>query len=836
MLPQIAQAGTESGSGTGASAGYATYTIGSATAKPGDTNITIPIVLDSYFTNGYSTASMVVDYDHSALTFVSADPGPGLKNISTKAHGFGSNFHSSKDGIQFSRDEGTVSLPSSGELVTLTFSVSASASGEYEIGLTTDDFFKNDGWFIDNVSKKNNNVTPTIKKGKITVSGSSATTPSSPIETDKTLISIGSITGTPGTKVSVPVNISGNTGFAGFGAGVKAGVDYDSSVFKFDSYTAGTVLKNATVGSKQIIYAEANNTKANGDMFTIDFTIDEAAEPGDYPITLTVSDMYDADAPAGSSGDVPYVISAGKITIPDTAREYTAAMGADIRSDLGATALVPVTISGEGYGHKYYTNYSMEFEYDSSVLTFDRSKCLGLSDNADVEVNGNQIIVRDYGAARDFSAPSLTLGFTTTGTGDGSVTLKSASVGNEGSASNANEEAAKLTEPDTIVKVNSYIVNLPDDLTGDGSITPGQDYIFSVKDLHYDYTITAKIDDSIIPFTEVSEGTYKIESSKLTGNLRVTSSKAPRQYSAGLSGSAVGDIDAPETAVYLTDYSFTVNKDAAYFYDIGVTVGGVSVNPSVSSGGNVFTIAGADVIGNVSIAVNKILLTSFNAAVNFTGSGACDVVGGVSQMSAIGQDFRFMLNRDDAFKYVVTIGSKIMVPNNQDHYIIAASDVSPGTITVNIDKVAKSLLAINISEYAKVDGQTIYLVVATGHLSDGFVWSYDRNPMYWSEKYGGSAWLIISNKSLAEEQAQARKRIGKTNANNIAVAYDGDANNTGVIDTNDAQFVYNIFNAKYNAISDDVSVLKLLKADVNGDKKVDVNDAAAVINNVKNAR
>lgn len=51
------------------------------------------------------------------------------------------------------------------------------------------------------------------------------------------------------------------------------------------------------------------------------------------------------------------------------------------------------------------------------------------------------------------------------------------------------------------------------------------------------------------------------------------------------------------------------------------------------------------------------------------------------------------------------------------------------------------------------------------------------------------------------------------------------------MDASDAQLIWNMYNAVYSDF-DTVSVAKFLEADVNADKTVNVNDAAAVINKI----
>ena len=59
-----------------------------------------------------------------------------------------------------------------------------------------------------------------------------------------------------------------------------------------------------------------------------------------------------------------------------------------------------------------------------------------------------------------------------------------------------------------------------------------------------------------------------------------------------------------------------------------------------------------------------------------------------------------------------------------------------------------------------------------------------------------------------------------------------DVNETGVVDINDAQLVYDIYSGKY-ADFEKVSVRKFLRADVTKDKIVNSADAVAVVANSK---
>lgn len=60
----------------------------------------------------------------------------------------------------------------------------------------------------------------------------------------------------------------------------------------------------------------------------------------------------------------------------------------------------------------------------------------------------------------------------------------------------------------------------------------------------------------------------------------------------------------------------------------------------------------------------------------------------------------------------------------------------------------------------------------------------------------------------------------------------GDVNGTELVDINDAQLVYNIYNAKYDSF-DNTTMAMFLAADMNGSKTVNSLDAAAVVGLIK---
>ena len=73
---------------------------------------------------------------------------------------------------------------------------------------------------------------------------------------------------------------------------------------------------------------------------------------------------------------------------------------------------------------------------------------------------------------------------------------------------------------------------------------------------------------------------------------------------------------------------------------------------------------------------------------------------------------------------------------------------------------------------------------------------------------------------------------GTKEAAAVEIAYDCDVNGTTLVDVNDAQLVYNMYNAVYGDF-ETVTMLTFLRADVNGSKDLNVEDVSAIINAIQ---
>lgn len=156
-------------------------------------------------------------------------------------------------------------------------------------------------------------------------------------------------------------------------------------------------------------------------------------------------------------------------------------------------------------------------------------------------------------------------------------------------------------------------------------------------------------------------------------------------------------------------------------------------------------------------------------------------------------------------------------------------------LTVTIEKtVAKP--TVEVYEYLKLkeaqgeeSGKSMWLVVVSGKPVDGKVYSFNGNAMYTSEKYNGACTLMISEKALEDVKTEAAAAVDQKDGSATAIVYTGDVNKTNAVDVNDAQLVYDMYQAKYAEFTDALAVENFLRADVDGSKSIAVKDAAEIV-------
>ena len=702
-------------------------------------------------------------------------------------------------------------------------------------------------------------------------------------------ITVDSASGKPGDTVTVPVTMANSPEFASFGATLT----YNGSALELTALTAGE-LKGFTgnPATGKIGGFASENYTLNGTICTATFKIKDSAAYGEYDVGLDVSKIADvedhlftADVTAGK-----ITVSAGEL-----GNGYNVFMDTDKTVAAGADVDVAVGIAGQGEGFDKYTNYTMKFRYDDSKLEFigvsgvvDDPEGLD-TDKIKAEVEDGVITVRKYGTQQISSetGTAFTLQFKAKTAGTAEVKCTGAGIGNKGTVEAGDEIAANLLDDTTMITVaapEEYAVSISTgdfdaEVTGAGTATAGQDYSFTVADPYYDYTFTATIGENTVTLEEPGEDgkTYTIPGAAVNGPITITlTTMTPKTYEVTVKDGAGNTVTNPSTVdvmlpeaapKYTADYVFTVTKAEGYVYAVSVTVGGetVELEPSENDETHVdtYTIAGADVKGDVVITVVKTVAQ--DVTVEFIGSGKDKVVNGTPQTAKEGKDFTFTVNEDTVhYDYTVTAarGSAVVpvTPGESGAYTIAADYMTAGEtpITVTVTETRNLHLQLLGSEYVKLDGKVAVLLRATAVLFDNEVLVRDNiiggeassnaKPMYYTtaaaykEGFDGNpdgVWLYLISMSEGgsiSSQVSNYKDLIKAKTGDITAVtlnYDRNVNmSPGGVDTNDAQLVWNMYNAQYELSQ--IGQQKYLLADTNQDMKVNVLDSGAIVDYIIN--
>lgn len=498
---------------------------------------------------------------------------------------------------------------------------------------------------------------------------------------------------------------------------------------------------------------------------------------------------------------------------------YSVAASGDTSISVGEDTTVALNVT-----HKdgnAYNAYYFEVSYDTSVLTY---KSADVQDVVVDEAAGT-LKIAGYGANKDSGTAAATLTFTGKAVGAGKVTITKANVDAKANANAQDAPAANIDETTATatITVGGYSVTLPEGFSGAASAAAGTDYTFKANGDDYGcYDVTATMGGETTTVTNNGDGSFTIKN--VTGEIVVTAT--PKTYTVTVTGTGAGDVsENAATATYKTDYTFKLTKADGYNYTVTVTAGGNTVTATATTEG-VYTISGADIKGELTITVEKTAIVIPTTTITITGD-TDDVQGGLILTAKNGEDTTFKISRKEGYTYTVKAGDTELTVGADGTVTIPGGLLTGAPLTVTVTKTAVNPYSVEVYEYVKLDGQSIWLVVAK---SDS-VLAYGADTMFTSEKYGGYCWLVISaeNADTVKTEAIAAVKAGSGTA--AAVVYTGDVNATGKVDVNDAQLVYNIYNTEY-ASFDALSRAKFLAADVNGDHTVTVLDAAAVVNTV----
>lgn len=523
---------------------------------------------------------------------------------------------------------------------------------------------------------------------------------------------------------------------------------------------------------------------------------------------------------------------------PEPTAAYTVSLGEN-QSDLipGNQVSVPVTVSSDT--ETAFNAIDVTAEYDSAKLTLDTSNLSGFT----VNTADGKVRVKGYGEDKALGT-AFTLNFTVksdAASGDTEVKFTDARVDKAANAIDQNApQAAYANEGKVTLTIGDKCnVALPaEGFTGDATAERGGSYTFTANDKNYNYTFNATMGGAAVEVTDNGNGTYTI--ANVTGDIVIeVASKTAKTYTVTITGE---DTTGAASATYGTDYSFTVDKKDGYTYTVSAKIGETELKLTTGEDGKTYTIAGSDITGNIAITVDKQVKTPETVNVGFTGSGAEDVTDKVGT-TAYGEDFTFTIAPKTNYVYTVEYkvgdSAKKSLTASGNSYTIPGADVT-GDLTIIVTRTwnGGGQENVEVYEYVKLskDGaataKTAILVLAKGTPTDGNVFTYDGHNMFWSAKYDKYCYLDIVEGSydLNTIAQNANAKIAQAAAAKTEIGYTGDVNKSAdnLIDINDVQLVYDMYNAKYDSFAT-VTMEKFLSADMNGSKNLTVDDAVAIL-------
>ena len=470
---------------------------------------------------------------------------------------------------------------------------------------------------------------------------------------------------------------------------------------------------------------------------------------------------------------------------------------------------------------KTYNAFWLTLAYDANVLEF--TEAVG-SDPLDdgsrelkAEAKNGVITVASCGDSVSVESFAVLLRFKVKADCITKVQLLDARVSDR-SQSKSDAKQARLDEEKYVATVANgyYQVKLPADmgLYGDAAVAVSGDYTFQT-DPHYDYTFDATVGDNSATVIDNGDGSYTVQN--VTGPLTISVvQRTPKTYSVTVTGSGSGDVKAAATATYGQSFQFTVNQTELMQYAVSAVVDGRRV--SLTQDGNTYTIDGKDVTGPVTITVAKVTADN-TTLVLFVGSGAADVAGGTEQTCRSGSAFTFTLDAAADCDYAVQVGGQTL-QGAGGQYTIPAELVSGAILTVSVTKTTRLTMDVQVTEY--LTGQ-VWLVKASLTVPIGKMLTYDGAPMLYVPGHG--AYMYVVDTAVTEEEASKAILTVAGQADSLTV--NGDANDSGLLDVNDAQLVYDMYMRMYGL--NDLTQAMWLRADANGDQVISMTDVQCIL-------
>lgn len=631
---------------------------------------------------------------------------------------------------------------------------------------------------------------------------------------------------------------------------MKIGKEYDivtTTVEGCGIYPSNVAGKFTVIGDKIAVA-----TKGDEVIKSVDGVLDLSSGSSSYSFNAAATDN------AQKHVHTPWVITYEDA--PAVEYDYTAAISpATTTVEREANVAVKVTVASTV--ETEWASAQLTVKYDTNRLEFVPEENAPYT----YKVENGVITIGFYGDSKELG-DVVTLNFKTKANAEDcdvttEVTLESAAFSTKDDAETEDLSTAEITGSKATITITkksfNVIVNAFEgenpilDLDAE-SVVEGSDIVFGIVSggENYDYEVSYKVGDAeAVALTAGQDGKYTVPGSAVTGDVTITASRAPKTYNVGGSVTAgegatlgekdvvkVGDVTLPNNdvkATFGTEITFTIPENVAAGFEAGanytytVYVGGVALTTGYSVDGNKITVEGDYITGDVTVEVVKNYLAPNKFTATVSGTGASDVTLSAEQID-LNAPLTVTLNKLEGYEYTVTIamGEQTLTITPVDN--VYTIDAVTANVVVTVTKVAAYELSASI--YFNANGTVAWLVVNKVEKLDNANYTINGIQMMWTDAYDGGAYVAV----IFAEQNPVDTAVIAIDASTTAAVVENklDANKTGKIDANDAQFVYNVYNGDYAEINASVTMEKLLRADVNGNKTVDTEDAQAIIADV----
>ena len=606
---------------------------------------------------------------------------------------------------------------------------------------------------------------------------------------------------------------------------------------------------------------------ANASIVTMTYTVDKDMETGTYPVTFTLAEYCNEDymesfLPQVSAQTYTTTISVTNTSTPSGGEDdsgstteaptYTASVTTNAENNTvvnGQEIIVKVNV-----GTSDFASANVVMSYDSTKLQYNgfTSAATDAGDGdqaAEISSGSGTLTITDFGGTITKGEGVYQVTFKAIDGGQTQVTLESAAFSTQAYAETDNLVNATIDPKTQTVNINHKItVNGTDVGSAAADGTGSYEFTISDYDPLYDYTVSVTMGTEQVTPESLGNGKYKVD--PISDDLTITYTKGNRnafgvtwagdyadleeQYKS-ITSVAVGE----SLTIALPDGAEATADQEGYSYSAVIKIG--ETEHKQMSSGEYYTIPSDAIDDDITITVTK----TTNPALGYNyvtvtipaDSGVeIDGVTGTSTTVKEGDPVTLKLTAADAdlYNYSVKMGDQEILNNTTTSVIINPTN----DVTITVTKALKTDSA-TATLYLELNGKDMYLLKIGGtEQVNGKVYTYTENgktrDMFWSAKYNAYCTLIVVDADTTPvltvgAVGSIAGNFGLKDGTAEEVDYTMDVNKSGTKDINDAQLVWNMYSNKYQGVTENVTIEKFLRADVNDTVGVDSTDAQAII-------